>query len=308
MSPTPLTPTAAVARIYTLLRSAFGANLPDAVDLGVMVQLLNEKAFAKGATLRLPRELEIRGFEGALVRNPGTDDWGIFYKPHPRCRERQRFTIAHEMGHFVLHRERVSEFRCEMRGVNNGQDADKQIEKEANAFASNLLMPADLFRDGLGDQRKVDLRVIGGLAQRFGVSMEAACLRFVELTNQRAILLRWDSGILEYEARSKKAVLSRARFKVPNTMQEPVPGSVSGDPLTQQCLEGVKQTARMWCPEERSYMSLRECKHTHVERERMLTLLILESMEPRFGDRTHEDEHEQDTSERFRASGQFPVH
>jgi len=303
----PLTPTAAVARIYTLLRTAFGANLPDRVDLGVMVQLLNEPAFAKGAQLRLPREFVARGFEGALVRNEGTEEWGIFYKPHPQCRERQRFTIAHEMGHFVLHRERVSEFRCDMRGVNNGQDADKQIEKEANAFASNLLMPADLFRDGLGNQQKADLNVLSGLARRFDVSLEAACLRFIELTRERAILLRWDSGILDYEARSKKAVLTKARFRNPNAMQEPMAGSVSADSGTPQCFDGIKQPAAMWCREERPHMTLRECKHTYVERDRMLTLLILESAEPRFGDTTHHDEHEEDASNQFRNSGQLPV-
>lgn len=52
----------------------------------------------------------------------------------------QRFTLAHELGHFVLHHKnrRWEEFVLE--------SSDTPLEQEANAFASGLLMPAPLLK------------------------------------------------------------------------------------------------------------------------------------------------------------------
>lgn len=57
---------------------------------------------------------------------------------------RQTFTIAHELGHAVLHREwaRGSDYRVLMR--DNETDYGEPHEKEANAFAAHLLAPRDM--------------------------------------------------------------------------------------------------------------------------------------------------------------------
>ena len=64
---------------------------------------------------------------------------------------RQRFTIAHELGHFIYHRsligDGVDDDRA-YRSTNVGRYHNKKIgprqETEANRFAANLLMPANL--------------------------------------------------------------------------------------------------------------------------------------------------------------------
>ena len=106
MNAIPLTPSTAASRIWKLLREIFGHQLPIAIDLKVVHELLNQPAFGKGEILKKPIAFDAENFEGALVRNADRhDEWGIFYKPRPKCSERERFTIAHEIGHFVLHRE-----------------------------------------------------------------------------------------------------------------------------------------------------------------------------------------------------------
>ncbi len=59
---------------------------------------------------------------------------------------RRRFTAAHELGHFVLHRETMGGFRADtddtLREADDG--ATDQMEKEANRFAVELLMPAEV--------------------------------------------------------------------------------------------------------------------------------------------------------------------
>jgi Zn-dependent peptidase ImmA (M78 family) len=67
---------------------------------------------------------------------------------------RDRFTIAHELGHLVLHLSKVQELNPEvsMRATRwiDENDADQQrAEWEANWFAAELLMPRDKFKDVL---------------------------------------------------------------------------------------------------------------------------------------------------------------
>jgi hypothetical protein len=78
---------------------------------------------------------------------------------------RRRFTIAHEIGHFVLHPHRVAP----QRGGSQGNAAWQLQEREADQFAAEILMPEDLVREavlshGLDVER---------LADRFDVSRSA---------------------------------------------------------------------------------------------------------------------------------------
>ncbi len=77
---------------------------------------------------------------------------------------RRRFTIAHEIGHFVLHPERCRPERGG--GVN---EAGRMEEREADTFAAELLMPEHLVRDAVREQG-LD---VARLADRFEVSRKA---------------------------------------------------------------------------------------------------------------------------------------
>lgn len=90
---------------------------------------------------------------------------------------RQRFTAAHELGHILMHIEiKANNFLCPISGTKN------DIEKEADSFASNLLMPTDelnkrinLYQDENG---KVGLDECLLIAEYFGVSFES-CVKTV---------------------------------------------------------------------------------------------------------------------------------
>jgi predicted transcriptional regulator len=85
---------------------------------------------------------------------------------------RRRFTIAHEIGHFVLHPERC---RPERGGAVN--EAGRMQEREADAFAAELLMPEHLVRDAVRVHGVDDAR----LAHRFQVSRKAMQTRLCHL-------------------------------------------------------------------------------------------------------------------------------
>ena len=94
---------------------------------------------------------------------------------------RRRFTIAHEAGHAVLHRDRL------LRAIRPSNPAEAfALEREADAFAAALLMPASAFaaqvrllsRYGNG---RGSLSLADQLAKRFAVSHTAARRRLAEL-------------------------------------------------------------------------------------------------------------------------------
>ncbi len=100
---------------------------------------------------------------------------------------RRRFTIAHELGHFELHRDQSNLFVDKefiYRSENSGNTPANQImEKEANAFASAILMPSDQLRKTI---QRMELDFSDGesikeLARMFEVSTTAMSIRIAGL-------------------------------------------------------------------------------------------------------------------------------
>jgi len=89
---------------------------------------------------------------------------------------RQRFTIAHELGHFFLHQDLLEEGF--MDGVGLMRDgSNNEIEKQANSFAANLLMPEAIFRE-MWSNNKLSSKQI---ANFFYVSESAVIIRAINL-------------------------------------------------------------------------------------------------------------------------------
>lgn len=106
------------------------------------------------------------GGESLNVRDTG--DFTI-YLPHFTSEMRDRFTIAHELGHYFLHYRyaNIDGPKSYARGGRN------RAETEANVFAAALLMPAESFAKKWGEHPGDAWRVAG----HFGVSPAAARVR-----------------------------------------------------------------------------------------------------------------------------------
>jgi len=88
----------------------------------------------------------------------------------------QRFVLAHEIGHFTLHKKRLAFMTVEINALN---DDDIQAEAEANAFAEELLLPARAF---IPLSRIADTSVLAGY---FGVSSDLVTHRAKTLNIER---------------------------------------------------------------------------------------------------------------------------
>lgn len=267
------------AAFYLLnwLKNSNQGNTSGAVDLDAIRQILPDTPYGKGVReIKAPAALDIDSCEGMLVRNSDdVGEWGIFYnsKSSP---ERQRFTIAHELGHLTLHRELHDRFNCQKSSFPSSNNTLRIIERDADNFASKLLMPGDVLRDSLAGQR-IDLHILSALAKQLRVSFEALCIRFIKSTRRRAFLINWDNGFIKYAWHSSSARKTQARIRCSDVPQEPWLGTLAADPDIEQDWDGTEMPAAIWCPDEQPHIRLREFKHSYADRDRVLTLLLLDS-------------------------------
>lgn len=129
---------------------------------------------------------EAQDISGLLYRTAGAAPVIGVNSNNPKVR--QRFTIAHELGHLSLHDghdlilERL--IRLNFRDATSSTASDEE-EIEANHFAAELLMPHDFLRYSLGmllqGRPLSDLELVRRLARRFEVSQSAMEYRLTSL-------------------------------------------------------------------------------------------------------------------------------
>ena len=144
------------------------------------------------------RDLDVDEFEGALMTDATKTRGVILVKAGVRD-ERWRFTVAHELGHFLLpsHKGDRQCTTADLRESRRDTQHQRQ-EAEANRFAAGLLMPRPWFVSdmrGLGD---ADVTHVQTLARRCGTSLEAAVNRYIDLTNDTCAFVFSKDGVVRY--------------------------------------------------------------------------------------------------------------
>lgn len=111
------------------------------------------------------------GISGKLTQEPaGSGNWVIRVNRHEH-KNRQRFTIAHEIAHFVLHRDEIGDGLVDDTFYRSG--LSERREWEANRLAAEILMPWHLIRAEANEQKQTP----SALAEKFGVSEAAMHIR-----------------------------------------------------------------------------------------------------------------------------------
>lgn len=238
------------------------------------------------------------GFDGALTRAPtGKKGWGIFYNTSIGSTGRINFTLAHEFGHYLMHRHtHPNGIRCGDQDVVRWDSEYGQLEHQANVFSAILLMPLDDFRRQVSERQKVDLADISGCADRYRVSLIAALLRWLEYTKCRAVLVVSRDGFILWSKPSKPALRTRAFFRTSAGPIEIPAASLAAkqDRLVEGRL-GVDLPAGVWFNEEVREMTVFADQYDFA-----ITLLMLgDDYEPRWQEEPVDDD---DTYDRFVAS------
>lgn len=149
------------------------------------------------------QRLETTNFEGGLITQPERRD-GMILVNSSGSIQRQRYTIGHELGHYLM----VSHQPATPGGAFMCSNADMTIRKadrdnraakmelEANRFSAGMLMPLSHFRPDMLAQGAPDLGHIFELADRYNTSREATGIHYTSYHEEPCALVLSKDGVL----------------------------------------------------------------------------------------------------------------
>lgn len=156
------------------------------------------EAFAASVGIEDIKSLDTEGFEGALLTDADKTR-GIILFNGRSARQRQRFTIGHELGHFLIPTHRGNQ-RCTSRDMRESKRTSERErrEAEANRFSAGLLMPRHWFVREMNKLGDTDVSHVRALAQLFDASLEASANRYAERTDDRCAFVFSKDGVVRY--------------------------------------------------------------------------------------------------------------
>jgi len=156
--------------------------------------------------------------------------------------DRGRFTLAHELGHYFIdtHRIGLKNGLLEPHPSHTNQKQFHAIEREADYFASCLLMPEERFRKDVGN-KKFGIEVIDFLRAEYKVSRTACALRFADIGNYPLLVVYAENNIIKWSYSSNDFPYKWLLYDktVP-------PNTVMGDYFNNDHFAEVFKTERVW--------------------------------------------------------------
>ena len=151
----------------------YGIDRPEQIDLEAIAADL-------GAIVRYAP------LEGSEARIVGNGDRAIITVTSGG-RPRQRFSVAHEIGHWVERHGRGG-FLCGKEDIAPQNDKTKSVEAMANAFASQLVLPSYLF-DPMIAGLPVTLDTADKIGKQFQASLTATAIKMVRSVAKPALVV-----------------------------------------------------------------------------------------------------------------------
>ncbi len=157
--------------------------------------LLEGIAYERGVIIN---EKPIKGAEGRLI----TDQANGIIVVNSNIREpgKKRFVIAHELGHFALHRDSEKISICDQEAFIDWHK-NRPYETEANEFAAELLMPTSIFRKACQSDEP-NAEIVKTMAEMFDTTLTATAIRYVEIGWFPAVLVCTHNKIIRWYRRS----------------------------------------------------------------------------------------------------------
>jgi Zn-dependent peptidase ImmA (M78 family) len=133
---------------------------------------IEDIVWARGAYLRY---LPLKNADGRIVF--GEKSAIITINSEIEYEGRKRFTIAHELGHYEMHRDLFQYHNDDFITLDCFKEGNQ--ENEANQFASELLIPEELFLKEI-KERKFNPALLKELSNRFLTSLTSVSYKYLE--------------------------------------------------------------------------------------------------------------------------------
>ncbi len=271
MKSSELTPSTAAYRLTHVLNAVAAAHGIDRFPIDVTALAMEcANIFRWADPIASVQSASIKNFEGALVPDEERTHWLLLYNDKLPSKGRVRFTQAHELGHYALHRDTHGEFRCTVDDVGGVAEG---IEEQADKFAATLLMPLDDFRAQVAEE--VDFNLLGACADRYGVSLTAATLRWLEHTTTPALLVVHRDGFIRWAKSSQAAMSQGAFFRTKRAVISVPDGTLATNSSVSLEKHGTKIPAQAWFPHASADGFVTEMKISADAYDWVMTLLVL---------------------------------
>ncbi len=163
------------AKLYSpekLLRE-LGISAPEEIDIEAVAEYCQ-------ATI-IPQKLK-----GSTARIIGFGDRAFIAVDSESHPSRQRFSAAHELGHWMLDRGKMASFVCSEKNFLKDWAGDNP-ERRANRFAADLLLPKFMF-EPLVKNKEITFQTVRELCAKFQTSLTATAIRLAECGSFPAIV------------------------------------------------------------------------------------------------------------------------
>jgi uncharacterized protein DUF955 len=234
------------------------ANPPDRhrFDVGKLSKEVSQNFFPNDPITEVLCD-DLDGFDGALVPAESGPNWGILYDRNA-SRQRRRFTIGHELGHYLLHRKKYPNgIHCDEAAV-DGRTGEL-VEQEANTFSATLLMPLDDFKRRISVKDAPSFDNLSACAEQYDVSLTAAMLRWLRYTERRAMMIVSTDGFANWAWSSEPAFRSGRFIRTRNAppYELPAGSGAAGGTFSEELKAGIQHQAGVWFDEPVRELSFR---------------------------------------------------
>ena len=174
-------------------------------DLGLSTPPIVPEWIASEVELSVEEKPLSPGVFGALWKKGNR--FGIFVSDSCPTAGHRRFSVAHELGHYHIDGHVEAMFLGEVEVVESSgglfRKRHDRYEREADWFASELLVPANPFVSRIRSER-AGIELVRGLAREFETSLSMTAIRYAELTDRAAAAILSRDGQIEWVALSTR--------------------------------------------------------------------------------------------------------
>lgn len=175
--------------------------------------------------------------------------------------ERGRFTLAHELGHYFIdaHRIGLKKGILEPHPSIINRKQFNSIEREADYFASCLLMPESRFKQDVF-KKKFSFQLIDNLCTQYKVSRTACAFRFAQIGNHPIMIVYAERGIVKWKLESDDFPYKWLL----NDKNVPA-NTVMGEYFTQSNTRDIYKTEQVWAMDWFNYVKDRDTGRAFYE-------------------------------------------
>lgn len=174
-----------------------------------------------------PRDSNKPGVSGCLMRVG--DQFGILYSSHIKNEGFVRFTVAHELGHYFIpgHCDLIFQNGVALHESRSGYMSHDPCERQADTFASTLLMPVTLFLPALREAG-TGFEAISSLATICKTSITSTAIRYARYAEDPVAIVVSSGNTIEYCFTSEALEAIRGFRRIEKGSSLP-PGSLTAD-------------------------------------------------------------------------------